>query len=78
VRARLATTENGRVETTYEYPDHETALRTIGSAGPTLLAERAAGKDAVTDAITRALAPYRTSTGGYKHEVESRYLIATA
>lgn len=66
VRARLATTQNGRVETTYEYPDHETALRAIGSAGPTLLAERDVGKDAVTDAITTALAPYRRSTGGFQ------------
>jgi hypothetical protein len=44
----------------------------------TVLAERAAGEAAVTNAITSALVPYRASTGGYQLEVESRYVVATA
>jgi hypothetical protein len=43
----------------------------------TLLAERTAGERAVTDAIASALAPYRTPGGGYRLEVESRYIHAT-
>ena len=47
------------------------------SAGLTLLAERTAGHTALTDAIASALAPYRTDRGGYRLEVESRYILAT-
>jgi SAM-dependent methyltransferase len=57
-RAGLATVEDGIVEKAYEYPDLDTALRAIRSAGLTLLAERTAGEAAVTDAIASALAPY--------------------
>jgi SAM-dependent methyltransferase len=76
-RVGVETVEDGIVETAYEYPDLDTALRAIRSAGLTLLAERNAGEATVIDAITRALAPYRTSSGGYRLEVESRYILAT-
>ena len=77
-RAGLVVTEDGYIETLYEYPDRETALRAIRSAGLTVLAERTAGEAAVSDAIASALAPYRTASGGYRLEIESRYLTATA
>jgi hypothetical protein len=67
---------DGVVEKAYEYPDLDTALRAIRSAGMTLLAERTAGEAAVTDAIARGLAPYRTPGGAYRLEVESRYIHA--
>jgi SAM-dependent methyltransferase len=76
--ARLSISEDGQIETSYEYSDLQTALRAIGSAGLTVLAERTAGPDAVTDAIAEALGPYITPTGGYRLEVESRYVKATA
>ena len=62
-RAGLVVTEDGYIETLYEYPDRETALRAIRSAGLTVLAERTAGEAAVSDAIASALAPYRTASG---------------
>jgi SAM-dependent methyltransferase len=67
----------GVLEKAYEYPDLDTALRAIRSAGMTLLAERTAGEAAVNDAIARGLAPYRTHGGMYRLEVESRYIHAT-
>jgi SAM-dependent methyltransferase len=76
-RAGLTIADDGRLETLYEYPDQQTALRAIGSAGLPVLAERTAGKTAVANTIADALAPYRTATGGYRLEVESRYLICT-
>ncbi|MBV8998501.1 MAG: hypothetical protein JO304_05550, partial [Solirubrobacterales bacterium] len=66
----------GNVEKAYEYSDLDTALRAIRSAGLTLLAERTAGDTALTNAIASALAPYRTDRGGYRLEVESRYILA--
>jgi SAM-dependent methyltransferase len=42
-RAALAVTADGYLESVYEYPDLKTALRAIGSAGPTV---RAAGSQA--------------------------------
>jgi len=76
-RAGVATVESGNVEKAYEYPTLDTALRAIRSAGLTLLAERTAGDTALTDAIASALAPYRTAGGGYRLEVESRYILGT-
>jgi SAM-dependent methyltransferase len=73
----VRTIEDGVVEKAYEYRDLDTALRAIRSAGMTLLAERTAGEAAVTDAIARGLAPHRTPGGGYRLEVESRYIHAT-
>jgi hypothetical protein len=67
--ARLSICEDGQIETSYEYSDLQTALRAIGSAGLTVLAERTAGQDAVTDAIAEALRPDITPTGGYRLEV---------
>jgi len=32
---------------------------------------------AVTDAIVKAFAPYHTSSGGYRFEIEWRYVTAT-
>ena len=75
-RAGLTVTADGYLESAYEYPALETALRAIGSAGPTVRAAKLAGEAAVADAIAGALAPYRTASGGYRLEVESRYVIA--
>ena len=76
--AGLDIAEDCLIDTTYDYPDLQTALRAIGSAGPTVLSERTAGKDVVTKTIADALVPYRTPDGGYRLHVESRYVKATA
>jgi SAM-dependent methyltransferase len=77
-RAGLAVQGEDFLDTAYEYPDLETALRAIRSAGPTVLAERTAGQALVTQAITSALGPYRTGSGGYRLAAESRCVNATA
>jgi hypothetical protein len=48
------------------------------AAGPVVRAVRALGEQAVRDALTEALRPLRTSTGGIRIEDELRYLIAVA
>jgi hypothetical protein len=54
----------------YEFPDGATLLQGIRSAGPTILAERVVGVNAVKETILRAAAPYRTAEGGYRVELE--------
>jgi SAM-dependent methyltransferase/predicted ester cyclase len=76
-RVGVLTVADGVVEKAYEYPDLDTALRAIRSAGLTVLAERTADESAVSEAISCALAPYRIPGGGYRLDVESRYVLAT-
>lgn len=76
-RVGVGIVDDGVVTSSYEYPDLDTALRAIRSAGLTVLAERAAGEPALTDAVARELAPYGIPGGGFRLEVESRYIHAT-
>jgi SAM-dependent methyltransferase len=77
-RAGLAAAESGYLDATFEYPDQPTLLRAQSSPGPSVLAARTSGRDAVYAAISAALAPYRTAAGGYRIETEWRYVLATA
>ncbi len=61
-----------------EYPNLETMARGYLAAAPFVRAIRAAGEEAVREALTEALRPLETSTGRYRLEDEVRYLIATA
>lgn len=76
--AALTPDRVAEVTTRWEYPDRETALRGLLAAGPATKAIEAAGDERVSAAVTDALAPYRTASGGYAIENTWRYLIATA
>jgi ubiquinone/menaquinone biosynthesis C-methylase UbiE len=76
--AGLTPREAGYLEVAEEYPDLETLLRGYLAAGPIVRAVRSAGEQDVREALARALAPLRMSTGGYRIEDELRYLIATS
>ncbi len=77
-RAGLTLREAGYLEGTFEYPDEATLLRAMAASGPAVLAVRTSGRDAVRYAISAALAPYRTGAGGYRIEIEWRYVLAIA
>jgi SAM-dependent methyltransferase len=62
----------------FEYPDEEALARRTLAAAPVIEAIQTSGEEAVRDAIVESLAPYRTSSGGYRLENEWHYLIATA
>jgi SAM-dependent methyltransferase len=66
------------VEVAWEFEDEPAALRAMLSAGPAARAIEAGGEAAVAAAISRAIAPYRTATGGYSIENTWRYLLAAA
>jgi SAM-dependent methyltransferase len=74
----LAVSAAGYLEGAFEFPDQPTMLRGQRSSQVAVLAERAAGEAAVTHAIVKAFAPYGTSSGGYRFEIEWRYVTATA
>ena len=59
------------------YPDHATAMRGLLSAGPISVAIRTSGEDKVRAAMTAAIEPYRTATGGYHMKNKFRILVAT-
>jgi len=77
-RSGLTPTDDGYVQATFEYPDEATLLKANLSAGPAILAARRSGEATVADALTTALAPFRTSSGAYRIETEWRYVTATA
>ncbi len=66
------------VDCTFEYPDLETALRGLDSAGPAVKAIQTSGETAVRDAVAKALVPFRLSSGAYRMRNKFRYLVATA
>ena len=58
------------------YPNLETALKGMLSAGPAERAIRASSMQQASDAIADAIASYRTASGAYHLDNVFRYLIA--
>jgi len=77
-RAGLRPEDAVDVPVVWQYADLPTALRGLLSAGPAARAIDIAGETAVRDAVTCALAPFRTSNGGYCLENEFTFLVARA
>jgi SAM-dependent methyltransferase len=77
-RAGLAPLAVGELNCPFVFPDLETALRGLMSAGLCVAAARRAGDEAVRRALAEALAPYRADTGGYRLRNRLRYTIAEA
>jgi SAM-dependent methyltransferase len=77
-KANLAPEEVLDVACPYEYPEQETALRGMLSAGPAVKAIQTSGEPRVREAVITALAPFKQVGGGYRMENEFRVLIATA
>jgi len=65
------------VQCPWIYPDLETALKGLLSAGPVERAIRASSFERVRDAVTGAIAPYRTASGGYHLDNSFRYVLAS-
>ena len=76
--AGLTAVEAGYVQVREEHPDLETMLRGYMAAAPFVRAARAAGQEAVREALSQALQPLKISNGHYRLEDELRYLIAVA
>ena len=77
-RAGLHGEDTTEVSVVWQYADLSNALRGLLSVGPAARAIDAAGEPAVRDAVTHAIAPYRTSTGAYRLENVFTFLVARA
>jgi SAM-dependent methyltransferase len=73
--AGLIPIDGAEVEMPFLYPDLETALRGVLSAGPAARAIALAGEKRVRAAVEAALAPYRLHAGGYRLENRFRYVV---
>lgn len=62
----------------WTYPDLDTALKGMLSAGPAERAIRSSSLAKARDAVIGAIEPYRTAAGGYHLNNVFRYLIARA
>jgi SAM-dependent methyltransferase len=76
--AGLAPMESAEVDTLWQYPDEETALRGLLSAGPAARAIRNVGEQRVRKTVREALIPFKTSSEGYELSNRFRYLIAVS
>jgi len=65
------------VDCPWNYPDEKTALRGLLSSGPAIRAIQNKGEDVVREAVLQAIAPFKTSSGGYHLTNNFRYLIAS-
>lgn len=77
-QAGLTPYASGDVSCPFEYPDDETAWKTISSSGPLVAAIRSAGEETIKQAVLSSLVPFKTPGGGYRQENLFHYVIATA
>ena len=61
----------------FAYPNLETAVRALLSAGPAVAAIEVSGEASVRAAVMRALDPFTSRSGAVRLENEFRYLVAT-
>jgi SAM-dependent methyltransferase len=76
--AGLTPVTRGEAHCPFEFPDLDTAVRAITSAGIMVAAGERAGDQLVRRTVAEALAPFRTSQGGYRLRNTLVYVIATA
>ncbi len=77
-QAELTVSAYGDVSCPFEYPDDETAWKTISSSGPLVTAIRAVGEETIKQAVLASLVPFKMPDGGYRQENLIHYVIATA
>ncbi len=65
-----------QVTSTWEYADQTELLRGLLSTGPMVRAVAHSGSHAVSQAVLRAVAPYRDGDGGYRLRNVFRYVVA--
>lgn len=75
-QAGLTATHMSDVACVWDYPDEDTALRGLLSAGPARRAIQHAGEAAVSGTVLKSIAPFKTAAGGYRLRNTARYLIA--
>jgi hypothetical protein len=77
-KAGLEPQEAFDVEYAIDHPDRETMLRRTLAPGVVVAAIEHSGEEAVADAISEGLEPYRMPDGSYRLRNEWHFLIASA
>jgi SAM-dependent methyltransferase len=77
-RAGLVPERVADVDVVFDFADATIALRALKASGPAIRAARHAGDAAVTQAVSKAMAPYQESDGHVRYRNRFRYLIARA
>jgi SAM-dependent methyltransferase len=77
-QAGLKLLTSDEVDCLFEFPDLETAVRGMMSAGVMVAAAQRAGVEMVQRAVADSLAPFQTSAGAYRQRNRFRYVIASA
>ena len=67
-----------QVNCPWEYPDERSVLRALLSPAPSIRVIQHAGELVVRDAILKAIAPFKTASGGYQFRNKARYMIVKA
>jgi len=62
----------------FAYPDTDTAVRGLLSAGPAVRAIETSGEERVKEAVLQVLAQFRTPSGGHVMKNKFLYLLACA
>jgi SAM-dependent methyltransferase len=76
--AGLTPMDAAEVSCPWTFPDLESALTAMLSAGPAIKAIRSAGEAATRDAVAAAIEPFRQPSGGYAIGSAFRYLVTRA
>lgn len=76
-RAGLTPTPRRVIPSPWEYPDEETMLVALMSAGPAVRAIEATSEQAVRAALRGACAPYRRADGSYRMDNAFHHVVCT-
>jgi ubiquinone/menaquinone biosynthesis C-methylase UbiE len=76
--AGLVVRESVDGRSSFDFPDRETMLRQMASAGGVVRIARVAGEGAVRSTLTEAMEPFRAPAGGYRLENDWHIVVATA
>ena len=75
-QAAFEVVEKQCIASPFIYTSLAEALKGLLSAGPACRAMMASSREAVTEAVTAAIAPFRTESGGYRMENNYYYVVA--
>jgi len=77
VEAGLEVTESSDHDSAFEFPDEETMLNQLTSAGGMVRVIHEVGEDAVREALRAVMEQFRTDLGGYRLENPWRLVVAS-
>jgi SAM-dependent methyltransferase len=75
-QAGLETVRVGVTTVVFRFKDQDTAIRGLLASGPAVRAVHTSGEAVVSEAISKAVSPFRREDGSYELANEFRYIVA--